>query len=196
MPFPGMDEHTDLLQRVTAGEEAAFRTLFNAYRVKLYYFIYKIIDNPTDAEELVQDLFVRLWSSRQQLADVQNLDSYMFIAARNRAMDHLKKTARERTNHHEWLGSLDPQQTDTDHLLDYKESKQLIDDAVRQLPPQQARIFHLSKEMGMSRQAIAEELGLSENTVRNHLAEAIKTLKDHLRQHGSGALLLLLWIIS
>lgn len=183
------------LKRVSEGDEQAFRIIFDRYRVKLFYFISNLVNSEATAEELVQEVFVRLWTSRTKLAEVENLDSYIFVTARNRTLDYIRSTITERNMKSEWLRRSHLEGNYTEEEVDLKQSKKLIDEAVAQLPAQQARVFRLSKEYRLKRQDIARELNISENTVRNHLSEAIKSIQAYLEQHGDKALLLLLWYI-
>lgn len=187
------DTDTALFRRLSAGDEEAFRYIFDRYKTKLYYFILHLLENEAAAEEVVQEVFMRTWTSRHKLAEVVNLDSYLFIMARNRGLDHIRKRAAEKAMQNEWAVKATAVENSSEEALDLKESRQLIEAAVQTLSPQQARIFRMSKEQGLKRHEIATTLGISENTVKNHLQEAIKAIKKYLQEHGDMALLFFLW---
>lgn len=196
MEYPSTHVDYDILERLSQGDERAFRAVFDAYRKKLYFFILQIVDNESIAEDLVQDVFVRIWSGREKMSSVGKFDSYLFIAARNRALDVIRNSNVERSMRSEWVKRSSVQTGSAEEAFDFRRSKKLIDEAVAQLPTQQARVFRLSKEHMLKRHEVARELGVSENTVRNHLSEAIKSIKRYLEEHGGEtALLLLLWYI-
>lgn len=184
----------ELIKRLSTGEEQAFRLVFERYRSKLYYFVQHIVEDESAAEELVQDVFLRIWSSRLHLASVTNLDSYLFTTARNRCLDHVRTRSSENAMKAEWSRRLELSITPTEEEYDFTESKNLIEKAVNMLPAQQALVFRLSKEQGLKRREIAQKLNLSENTVRNHLLEAIKSIRKYLGQHGDMALLVFIWM--
>lgn len=187
---------TSTLEKISQGDEQAFRTVFDAYRNKIYYFLQALLDNQAAAEEITQEVFVRIWTSREKLTEVTNFNAYVFVVARNRALDYIRATASERTMKSEWLRRSHLQANYTEEDIDLKESKKLIEQAVALLPQQQARVFRLNKEHRLKRHEIARELNISENTVRNHLAKAVKFIQDYLDEHGGdAALLLLLWYI-
>lgn len=195
MEYPSINVDFDTLERLSQGDERAFRAVFDTYRKKLYYFVLQIVDNESITEDLVQDVFVRIWSNREKMTSVEKFDSYLFIAARNRALDVIRSSNVDRTMRSEWVKRSDYQTGSAEEEFDFRRSKKLIDEAVAQLPTQQARVFRLSKEHMLKRHEVARELGVSENTVRNHLSEAIKSIKRYLEEHGNTALLLLLWYI-
>ena len=178
---------------VAQGDEWAFRQVFDLYRAKLYFFVLHIVSQEAAAEELVQDIFLRLWTSRHTLENVANPDSYLFVMAKNRSLDHIQQLAKERRMKEELAGRNGFGENTTEEELDLNESKRLIEAAINELPPQQARVFRLSKEQGLKRHEIAAQLNISENTVKNHLAEAIRFIKSYLQQHGDIALLFFIW---
>lgn len=183
-----------LLLHLKAGDETAFRLIFERYRSKIYYFLLHILETEADAEEGVQDVFMRIWTSRDRLEAVNNLDAYLFMIARNRALDLLKQKASDKKKKNEWGLLAETTGSDTEELVNFNESARLIEQALAQLSPQQARIFRMSKEQGMKRQDIAAALNLSENTVKNHLSEAVKSIRDYLGKHGDMAILIYLWL--
>lgn len=189
------DPHiSTLLLHLKAGDETAFRLIFERYRSKVYYFLLHILENEADAEEGVQDVFMRVWTSRDRLEAVNNLDAYLFMIARNRALDLLKQKASDKKRKNEWGLLAETTGADTEELVNFNESARLIDQALAQLSPQQARIFRMSKEQGMKRQDIAAALNLSENTVKNHLSEAVKSIRDYLGKHGDMVIIAYLWL--
>lgn len=193
MPAETIHIEKELFRQIAIGDEHAFRSLFDLYKTKIYFFILHIVHTEAEAEELVQEVFMRLWISRQSLVNVENPDSYLFIMARNRSLDYIQQVAGERKLKQQLQQQQEFSANTTEEDIDFSQSKQLVDAAVSQLPKQQELVFRLSKEQGLSRQQIAQQLNISENTVRNHLAEAIKFIKNYLQQHGDVAFLFFIW---
>lgn len=181
-----------LFLQISEGNEAAFRQLFELYKSKIYFFILHIIERKAETEELVQDVFMRLWTSRHILASVDHPDAYLFIIAKNRSLDFIQKIISERKMKEDLIQKGGTTENNTEEHIDFHESRRLIDEAVHLLPDQQKLVFRLSKEQGLTRQEIASRLAISEHTVRNHLAEAIKFIKNWLKQHGDKAYILFL----
>ncbi|HTE28709.1 RNA polymerase sigma-70 factor [Flavitalea sp.] len=189
-------QYTDeeLFQFIAGGSEHAFHAFFSRYNTKLFYFILYIVRLETDAEELTQDVFVKLWANRSRLADITNPGNYLFVIARNSALDQLDKQSTQKrlkiavaTN--DLLSNI------TEDEVLYRDSKKLIALAVEQLPGMQKSVYQLSKNAGLSRYEIAERLNISPNTVKNHLGTAIKSIRQYLERHGQfGVIYLLLHI--
>lgn len=182
-----------ILRRLSEGDEHAFRFVFDRYKAKIYHFILHMLESEAETEEAVQEIFIRIWTSRHKLAAVDNLDNYLFVMARNRGLDYIRRRSAERVMQKGWAQAARDTDEGAGEALDLKESTRLIEAAVHILPPQQARIFRMSKEQGLKRREIAAELGISENTVKSHLQEAMKSIKQYLQDHGDMALLFLLW---
>lgn len=171
---------TELLQHIAKGDEAAFRVLFDGYKARFYAVAIKMTRSSTIAEEMVQDVFLRIWQSREQLAVVENPESYFFTILYRQVFKHFKKLALE----HKLLKLIAESpafQNITDETILAQESERLINEAVSKLPPQQQLVFKLNKQDGLSRDQIAEMLHISPNTVRNHLAEAFKFIRAYLK---------------
>jgi RNA polymerase sigma-70 factor (ECF subfamily) len=180
---------------VSRGDESAFREVFEWYRTKLYFFVLHIVGQEAIAEELVQEIFLRLWISRAALSEVSNPDSYLFVIAKNRSLDYIRQAGKERRMKNELTRTMPLDEFTTEEDIDLNESKRLIESAIEKLPRQQARVFRLSKEQGLKRSEIAQALNISEHTVKKHLGEAIRFIKKYLREHGDMASLFFIWYL-
>lgn len=190
---PYYDERTLLLQ-IARGDEAAFRVLFDAYKARFYAVAFKLTRTNSIAEELVQDVFLRIWLSRAQLPSVENPESYFFTILYRQIFKHFKKLALEQKLL-KLIAESPAFQNITDETVLAQESARLINEAVSKLPRQQQLVFKLNKQDGLSRDQIAEMLHLSPNTVRNHLAEAFKFIRAYL-QYATVLFLTLSFVIE
>jgi len=194
LPLP---DETDLLARVAEGNGRAFETIFHHYRPKIYSYAYQLFGTAQMADELVQEVFLKVWLNRDKLPHILKFDSWLFIIARNQVFDMLKMLAKETTARQQMARLLDPEANLVeDQLLD-KENQLRLQHALDHLSPQQKLIFTLSRHQGMKHEEIASRLNISRNTVKTHLVHALKTLRDILHFHSDSALLLLfsLWSI-
>jgi RNA polymerase sigma-70 factor (ECF subfamily) len=170
-----------LLVQAASGDERAFAELFHAYRNKLYSFVCDMTGVDLRGEDVVQEVFLKIWQQRAGLRDVENFNAYIFRMCRNYVIDQLRKRSRETVLHSSLFrpdnGSVveDPEDT-----LLRKEVRQKLQEAIDQLPPQQQRIFLLHKEKGLQHQEIAVQLGLSVSTVQNHLFRAVGNIREFL----------------
>ena len=169
-----------LLQRVAGGDEGAFAQLFYQYKDKLFSFIYDITHSEAQAEDVVQEVFLKIWQQREKITEVEHFNAYVFRMCRNNAIDQLRKLSRESLLQSVLLQPDEAQPVGSDEMLLAKEVREKLQEAVAQLPPQQKKIFLLHKEKGWKPEEIAREMDLSVSTVRNHLFRAVGGIRQYL----------------
>ena len=182
----------ELLQRVARDDHDAFRQLFDLYADRLHAAVYNYTKSRFIAEELVQEVFIRLWDHRTQLKEIQDPTAYLYRMIFNHINTYLKRTANERRIIEKAGDWMTAGQDGTRQQLEANEMHRIINAAIDRLPPQKKIIYHLSREKGLSYQQIAEQLQLSPNTVKNHLVEAMKLLRGYLKDHALSLTLLIL----
>lgn len=174
-----------LTEKISMGEEGAFRTLFNIYYPKVLAFITCIVKEQSDAEDIAQDIFVKIWERREMLPDhVTSLTGYIYRMSRNAALNKLRRSANL-----QYVSELDQ------HASDYSESASgteieneyyaqekalFIRLVVNRMPKQRRLIFEMSRYHGLDNQSIADILHISKKTVENHLSLALKELREAL----------------
>lgn len=175
----------ELWLQLANGNEEAFSRIVHHYYPRLLPFAIKITKSKHIAEEIVQDVFLRLWENRVDMQDISLPGAWLFRVAGNLSLNWLKRAALEGRI----LQQLKPQESGdmVNEYLDFRQSSEQLKAAVNNLPEQQKKIFKLSKEDGLSNQEIANLLGLSVSTVKNHLTRALQTLRENM---GSSNLLL------
>lgn len=172
------------IDRIRAGDVAAFEALFRALSPGLCVLVTRYVREHPVAEELVQDLFLDLWTRRAELVVDRALTAYLYTAARNRALNHLRRERRltawpaAATAHaDDDPADADPSAPNESELLDALE----LQDAIDQLPPRCRLIFTLNRRHDMTYGEIATSLGLSVKTVETQMGRALKSLRDRLR---------------
>lgn len=175
---------TELFYRISEGEEAAFRSLFETYRERLFIFARQLSHSTVDAEEIVQDIFLKLWENREHLAQVSYPRKYIYTMARNRALDYLTSTARNRKAMEAVWANISASNNLTEEMLQAQESRQLIYSAIAKLPEKKQAIFWLSRREGLTHQEIAQRMNMSVQTVKNNLTDILKYIKMHLSGHS------------
>ncbi|MES1250243.1 MAG: RNA polymerase sigma-70 factor [Chitinophaga rupis] len=182
-----------LFGRIATGDEAAFKLLFDKYKVRFYAASLKMTRSSTLSEEIVQEIFMTLWLRRAGLPEIDNPYSYLFTMVYNSVYAHFRRIALEKQMQHTMGERAAERSDETEEWLDARESRQWVEEAIRQLPPQQQNVYRLSREAGMSREEIARQLGISPHTVKNHLQEALKSIRAHLQRMAGLAVVLSLW---
>jgi RNA polymerase sigma-70 factor (ECF subfamily) len=167
-----------LIERLKAGEEAAFQSLFRDYYPSLCVYAKRLTGDADGAREVVQDLFVRLYEQRTALPVLGSLKSYLYAAVRNACLNQLKQ-AHTRGLHHQQLQYQAPAAVET-HPLEQLELEERIWRAVRNLPGQCRRIFEMNRFEDKKNKQIADELGISIRTVETQISKALRLLRQEL----------------
>lgn len=174
------EREVELLSRIQMGSEEAFAALFNTYKDKLFGFAMALTNSTVKAEDLVQDVFLKIWQNRFRIAEIENINAFIFRMAQNQAIDELRRFSKETLAHSsEFVNEESLSPNPAEHLLN-KEILEKIDEAINQLPPQQKRIYTLYNVDGYKYHEIASDLNLSVSTVRNHLSQAIGNIRKLL----------------
>ncbi len=173
-----------LFEKINEESEWAFQVLFKRYYPRMLSFVGKVVKSPYVAEEIVQEVFIRLWENRYMLNEVKNPKDYLFIMVRNHALNYLRAAAREQSRREQLWEDLEKRAANIHATLEEQEAGQWLEKIVAKLSPQQQKVFRLSREQGLSHQEIANELHLSKNTVKKHVAESLKTFKLYLKESG------------
>ena len=194
MPDCSLYDEKELLAKIATGDERAFRKLFDLYKERFYAVALKMTRSDEVAGDIVQDVFMNIWSKRESLADVVNPSSYFFTAVYRRVYHHYRKTALEKKLL-QAVPVVKESVNTTDEMVLAHESNELISQAISKLPPQQQLVFKLTKQEGLSREDIAQQLKISPNTVRNHLADALKFIRTFLR-NSTLTFLILFWFLK
>ena len=166
-------------------DDKAFESLFYLLNMPLIKFCMMYIHQKESAEEIVSDVFAKCWINRKSLRDIQNPDTYLFVAVKNQSLNYLKKYSHihlvqiEDTNEIEFSKTFNPEEE-----LEKKELIFKIEQAIEALPQQCRIIFRLIREDGIKYKEVAEILNISPRTVQTQLFRAMKkisvVLSDHL----------------
>lgn len=166
----------DKVEALKNGNHKAFEDLFIAYFQRVKLFICGIVKSEADAEELAQDVFVKLWTNREAIDIEKPLGAYLYTIARNRAFNFLKHKSVEQS-YTDTLSFSDDVATTPEELLFAREISLLVEMTVNEMPVQRRRIYLLSRDNGVSNGDIAERLGISKKTVENQLSLALQELR-------------------
>jgi len=180
------EKHNDhsLVQLLQKGNVKAFDLLFEGYSSKLFGFALKYFKNEADAEELIQEVFVKVWENRESLKSELSFKSYLFTIALNQIRKHFNKKATS-------LRYLESLQNETE----FSENQAINDDnyesallqinlIIKQMPPRRREIFMKSKLEGKSSKEIAVELNISAGTVDNQVSEALRFIRTQLKSEN------------
>ena len=168
----------DLVEQIKEGDDSAFRLFFDRYAKRLYNFSIYYLKSKPDAEEMVQDVFVKFWNNREQLNSGGNIKAYLFRVAVNTAYDIVKKKKQEGLDIDIIANTIFKNDT-WDEVL-YQDLQNRHDRLIDEMPEKRKEIYFLSRKKGLSNKEIAEELNISVRTVESQIYKAISFLKHHL----------------
>lgn len=187
----------ELLNLAARGDEAAFKKLFTACWPQVYGTSLHITRSPEQARDLSQDIFLKLWEKRSKLAEVDQLDAYLYVLSRNHITDHLRKKVFNAENVDFLLEYFSSDAVSVHDKMEYRELENLLSRAVEQLPDKVREVFKLSRHEGLSHPQIAEKLNISVFTSRTYITRAIQEIRAYLARHGDHtALLAILFTIQ
>ena len=172
----------DTIVALKAGDESAFRRVFDLNFRKLYTFSFRLLKNKEQAEEVVHDTLINVWMNRERLNPEFPIAPYLYTITRRLALNALRQIATsQKAIDQLWL-NMEKVSNDTEESILKEDLQRFTEAALVNLPPQQQQIFRMSRFDGMNYDEIAEKLNISRNTVKNHLVAALKTLRIHFNQ--------------
>lgn len=166
------------LQRIKEDDQDALEELFEKYYYQLCDFAFQFVRSFDLTEEVVSDVFMKIWKNRRKLQINASFKAYLYTATRNQALNYLKKEKRD----FESLDALDNTVSENyrpDEELMFRELENRIEILINTLPPRRKLIFKLSRLEGFTYQEIADILSISIHTVQNQMVQAVKQLASH-----------------
>jgi len=183
-----------LLRQIADRNEQAFRQLFDQYRDRLFQYIFSIVKSKEVTEELVMDVFLKLWLGKEVVNQIENFDAFLFRVAYNKSIDFLRKAARDgQFRDLLWNDTQLAGGAGADQQVITREYEKALREALLKLSPQRRLVYYLSREKGFSHLDIARQLQLSKHTISNHIVESQRFIRSYLiRQLDIVALFLLI----
>jgi len=163
--------YTDLKK----GDIQAFQIIFDAYSAGIFNLAFRILKNREQAEEIVQETFLKLWINRQQVDDAKELWSYIYVIAKRLCFNQLRVMKYDMMAQQELIKNMTILSEDSSNSL--AEIHKILKESVELLPERQRQVWIMSREEGKSYNEIADELGISPNTVKNTIVQTLKKLR-------------------
>ena len=186
-------KESELLQNVSTGSTEAFRRLYYLWEPALSSFLFQITKSKELTAEIVQDVFLKIWMTRETLQEIKNFKAYLFVISKNQAINALKKSIVELEKFKIFADNPHLYEEEVDEKKEYQYS--LIDEAIDQLPARQKEVSLLHRYERMTYQEIADRLGIGKESVKSHLSIGIKAVKSNLQSKIS-LILLFIDIVS
>jgi RNA polymerase sigma-70 factor (ECF subfamily) len=168
-------EKGSLVSEIASGSHAAYKDLFMTYFPKVKIFIVHFVKSEATAEDLAQEIFVKIWENREKLAPVQSINSYIYQMARNATLNYIEHQNIEKKYLEQYEGDT------SEHILEEelyaRETELLVRLTVDRMPSQRKKIYLMSREEGLKNDEIAEQMNITKKTVENHLNIALKEIR-------------------
>jgi len=176
--------HTEkeLVKKLKEGDSFAFEVLFYKYRNKIKGFALKIVPAQIDPEEIVQEVFVRVWLKKEAIDPEKDFQSYLFSIAKNMVLDHLKSAVNRKLY---FVGEHFQQDLAEEEGMEAsisEETEAKLQKLINEIPERRREIFRLSRFEGLTYKQIADRLNISENTVDSQIRNALAFLRKEFRK--------------
>ncbi|WP_026464380.1 RNA polymerase sigma-70 factor [Adhaeribacter aquaticus] len=176
-----------LVQEIEAlkqGDRQAFGLIYNRFAPKLYSFALKLVREKETAEEIVQEVFLKLWDRKQMLDPEQNLEGYLYRMVRNLIYNQAKHAVYETAYAKYLIGKGNLMENYIEDNVNFNELKELLETTYAALPPKRKEVFCLSRLEGLSNAEIAEKLHTSNSNVENHINKALHLIRAKLKKYS------------
>lgn len=181
----------ELIEQLRSGSEKAFTLLYQHYSWQLYLNIHKMVRDPDVAQDMVQELFTRVWQHRQRETLLENFSAYLYRIAVNLVHDFFRKLQRDKKLLANFTKLASENYWHVEGDVDFRASSQAFEEAFRKLSPQQKKVYELVRHQGLSYKRTAEVMNISPFTVKEYLSNTTKSLKRLLIRHIGSVIILL-----
>jgi RNA polymerase sigma-70 factor (ECF subfamily) len=179
------DHHleAEFIETLRVGDVKAFSELFDRYGKRLYFFAKGYLKSDDDAEEIVQEVFMKIWNNRKELSTERSFESYLFTIAKNGILNTIRKARSEQA--YLSYAKVHPEKNILlDEELNFIELEAAYKKIVENLSPRRKEIYLLSREQHLSNNEIAEKMNISVKTVENQMTSALSEIRKNLRNLG------------
>lgn len=187
-----MENHTiltsrkteELIYRLKEDDQTAMDELFHFYYHRLYHFSKSILKVELEIDDILQDVFVKIWLNRMKITNAETFNAYIYTITKNEVLNTIRSNVRNQTFKDEHFLKSVAEEYQTPSQIEFDEIKSGIDRIVTTLPKKRQQVFLLSRTDGFSNKEIAKELNISEKTVEDHITHAIRHIKTYLKEMG------------
>jgi len=188
MAIRSLPNEKELLQKIAEGNDLAFAELFRAYHKHLAKYVYTLLESVEMCEEIVQDVFVKIWENRATLPQLDKFTSYLFILTRNYTVSCIRKMIQDKKQNQFYADDMLHFNTGEDIFTLDKEYQDVLSRAVAQLPPSQQKVLQL-RQQGLKTREIAENMGISTDSVKKYQQWAAHSVSKFLKSHAALSIL-------
>ncbi len=196
MNATALHNEPDLLQGLIRGDAEAFSEIYQWYAPRLYANLLRLVKDKDLAQEFLQDVFMKVWENRTKIHTHLSFRAYLFQISKHLVYDYYRRE-KIKTQVEHYLSHIGTElHTQVEDDLAYKQSKELLDQAIEKLPPMRKQVYVLCKIEGLSYQQVSEMLNISHSTISDHIVKASKFIREQYSIEANGAILITLLLLS
>lgn len=174
----------NLIKRLANDDRLALDELFRYYYPRLYRFLQHILKSESEIDDILQDVFFKIWMNRTKINHVETFNSFIFTIAKNAAINVIRVNIRHQKFRDELFSKSVLLENTTQRQVEFDEMKKAIDGIIGKLPEKRRQVFLLSRNVGLSNKEIARQLDISVKTVEDHVTQAVKYIKKNMAEMG------------
>jgi RNA polymerase sigma-70 factor (family 1) len=173
-----------LISSLKEGDEYAFTSIYHKYHKQLYFIAIKYVKDPDLAEDVVQDVFIKLWSYRDNLKEDLSVKGFLITSVRNLVLNTIRNKNTQIAKHIDLLHAKEVSRNDVEDTISLMEYEGMVERGISQLSPAKQQIFRLRTLDGLDNSEISTQLGISINTVKFQFSQASKFVRKYLKQNA------------
>ena len=189
-------DERELLSLLKQGNEQAFEKIYKVYSSRLFGNVFKMVKSETTTQEILQDVFIKIWSNRASIDLDKSFRSYLFRIAENQVYDFFRKASRDKKIQAQLFATATEGYEHIETMIHKKENALLLQRAIDSLSPQRQQIFRLIKLDNKSYEEVSRQLGISVSTISDHIVKANKAIREFIFTHNDMAIILFCFLFS
>ncbi len=171
----------ELLQKIALGDEHAFSLFYYRYNKTIYLFAYRILDSEALAEELMQEIMLKIWMMGDELLRIEHVGNYLRVMCRNRCYNQLRQLRREAGKNKMAAADWQEGSNETEESIFLNDARNLLEEAIARLPAQQREVYNLCQIQGLKYEEAASKLNISVLTVQSYMKIALRSVRNTMR---------------
>ncbi len=184
-------DERELLSLLKQGNEQAFEKIYKVYSARLFGNVFKMVKSETTTQEILQDVFIKIWQNRTSIDLDKSFRSYLFRIAENKVYDFFRQATRDKKIRAQLFAGATEGYEHIEEMIYRKENALLLQKAIDSLSPQRQQVFRLCKLEGKSYDEVSRKLGISPSTISDHIVKANKAVREYLFDNIDTTILLI-----
>lgn len=176
--------HSTVIAQLKNNQEVALKILFDSYADDIYGVAFSVLKDSQESEDVVQEVYIRLWNSRSRLDENGNIWSLLYVMTKRMSLNRLRDMQRLGERQITPINIVHLKSDNSDSNIHVGEINNLENEVLNMLPEQQKRAYLMSRTEGLTHKEIAHLMNVSPHTVKNHIVQALKTLKRYFQKFG------------